>query len=147
VIEASLCGCLVEAADRVGVARDLIAPFDDGLVYLRGILKPLCGFWSKFCLVEALSLEWHLEYGKVFEGCGGLNQSIRREPGRGSTLWNTISRRAPADFSVRRTLRGKPRKDHAEAVGCLAAFERMMGVASSLHQIDGLGEVGGDCRL
>lgn len=36
VSEASLCGCVVVASDRVGAARDLIAPVDGSLIYPCG---------------------------------------------------------------------------------------------------------------
>ena len=41
VNEASLCGCAVVASDRVGAARDLIAPVDAGLIYPSGNVEAL----------------------------------------------------------------------------------------------------------
>ena len=41
VNEASLCGCAVVASDRVGAARDLIAPVDPSLIYRCGDIAAL----------------------------------------------------------------------------------------------------------
>jgi glycosyltransferase involved in cell wall biosynthesis len=42
VNEAMLCGCPVVASDRVGAARDLIAPVDPSFIYPCGDLAALC---------------------------------------------------------------------------------------------------------
>ena len=43
VNEAMCCGCAVVASDRVGAARDLVAPTDGGLVYPCGDIEALTG--------------------------------------------------------------------------------------------------------
>jgi len=49
VNEASCCGCPVVASDRVGAAKDLIAPVDPGLIYPSGNLRALSTLLSELC--------------------------------------------------------------------------------------------------
>jgi glycosyltransferase involved in cell wall biosynthesis len=49
VNEASCCGCAVAASDRVGAARDLIAPVDPRLVFPCSDLKSLSKLLAELC--------------------------------------------------------------------------------------------------
>ncbi len=49
VNEAFCCGCPVVASDRVGAARDLIAPVDPGLIYPCGDLQALSTLLRELC--------------------------------------------------------------------------------------------------
>jgi glycosyltransferase involved in cell wall biosynthesis len=49
VNEASCCGCPVAASDRVGAARDLIAPVDPRLVYPCGDINALSALLAELC--------------------------------------------------------------------------------------------------
>jgi glycosyltransferase involved in cell wall biosynthesis len=49
VNEASCCGCPVAASDRVGAARDLIAPVDPSLIYSCGDVRALSVLLTHLC--------------------------------------------------------------------------------------------------
>lgn len=49
VNEASCCCCPVAASDRVGAARDLIAPVDPDLIYSCGDLRAISALLSRLC--------------------------------------------------------------------------------------------------
>ena len=49
VNEAFCCCCPVAASDRVGAARDLIAPVDPGLIYSCGDLRAMSALLSNLC--------------------------------------------------------------------------------------------------
>jgi len=49
VNEASCCCCPVAASDRVGAARDLIAPVDPNLIYSCGDLRAISALLSRLC--------------------------------------------------------------------------------------------------
>ena len=44
-----LCSCSVVASDRVGAAKDLIAPVDPGLIYPWGDLRAFSVLLSELC--------------------------------------------------------------------------------------------------
>ncbi len=49
VNEAFCCGCPVVASDRVGAAKDLIAPVDPYLIYPSGDVRALSTLLSELC--------------------------------------------------------------------------------------------------
>jgi glycosyltransferase involved in cell wall biosynthesis len=101
VNEASCCGCPVVASDRVGAARDLIAPVDPTLIYPCGDVSALAGLLRNL-LADRVRLRElrhaarrRMETWSPGENIAGTIQAIRRAVARSRGHMAT----APADLS------------------------------------------------
>jgi glycosyltransferase involved in cell wall biosynthesis len=89
VNEASLCGCAVVTSDRVGSARDLIAPVDPGLIYpcrdveaLAAVLQELAGNPTR-CREIGLAAKAHMRRWTPEDTVAGTVQAVEAAVGRG----------------------------------------------------------------
>ncbi len=88
VNEASLCGCPVVASDRVGAARDLIAPIDNRLIYPSGNVEALMRILEQVLSDRShlsdlkLAVRKRMETWSPRENIAGTVEAVRRAVAR-----------------------------------------------------------------